>query len=198
MWHKSVGEISVTMRQPAASGAPARYRLAVLREPVAGAWLLPFVYAGAVCLIGGGLLAAATAYVTTQKTAWATAYLVLVGGVAQVALGAAVVWLRPDAQRRWGWIAFAGWNLGNACVLAGQLAAVVVLTDLGSVLLVVALAVILVSTVRRSPERGAASYQPVAEHRAVRHPVLLWAFRVLIVILLAGIVVGTALAHLGS
>jgi hypothetical protein len=32
----------------------------------------------------------------------------------------------------------------------------------------------------------------------VRHPAPLWAFRVLIVILVAGIVVGTALAHLGA
>lgn len=186
------------MGSPAATGAPARYRLAVLREPVAGAWLLPFVCVGAVCLVGGGLLAAATAYVTTQQTAWATAYLVLVGGVAQVALGTAVTWLRPDAERRWGWIAFTAWNLGNACVLAGQLAGAVVVTDIGSALLVVALAVILVSTMRRPPERGAASYQPTAEHRAMPHPALLWAFRVLIVILLAGIVVGTVLAHLGS
>jgi hypothetical protein len=186
------------MGPPAATGPPARYRLAVLREPVAGAWLLPFACAGVVCLVGGGLLAAVTADVTTQQTAWATAYQVLVGGVAQVALGAAVTWLRPDAERRWGWIAFTAWNLGNACVLAGQLADVVVVTDVGSVLLVVALAVVLVSTVRRPPGRGAASYRPTVEHLAMRHPALLWAFRVLIVILLVGIVVGTALAHLGS
>jgi hypothetical protein len=82
-------------------------RAAVLEEPVARAWLLPFLIAGVACIVGGGLLAAASAYVTTQKTAWATAYVVLVGGVAQAALGAAVTWLRPDANRRWGRVAFA-------------------------------------------------------------------------------------------
>jgi len=170
-------------------------RAAVLAEPVARAWLLPFLIAGVACLVGGGLLAAATAYVTTQKTAWATAYVVLVGGVAQVALGAAVTWLRPDADRRSGIAAFVCWNLGNAGVLTGQLAAVVPLTDLGSGLLVVALALVLAATIRRVPSRGLASYGPVPAHRAAPHPGLLWAFRVLLVILLAGIVVGTVLAH---
>ncbi|HET8588518.1 MAG TPA: hypothetical protein VFM01_02720 [Nakamurella sp.] len=171
--------------------------------PATASWRLDrawpaFLIAGAACVVAGGLLAAATAYLTTQKTAWATAYLVLVGGVAQVALGAAVGWLRPDADRRAVWIAFAAWNLGNAGVLSGQLAAVVPVTDIGSALLVVSLAAILVVTGRRPAQRGAAAYRPSGEHRAVRHPAPLWAFRVLIVILVAGIVVGTALAHLGA
>ena len=167
----------------------------MLSEPAARIWLLPFLIAGVVCLVGGGLLAAATAYVTTQKTAWATAYVVLVGGVAQVALGAAVTWLRPDAERRWGIVALVCWNLGNAGVLAGQLAALVALTDVGSALLVVALALVLAATARRAPTRGTASYGPDPAHRAAPHPGLLWAFRVLLGILLAGIVVGTVLAH---
>lgn len=179
-----------------AQAMPTPRRAAVLGEPVARVWLLPFLYAGVACIVGGGLLAAASAYASTEKTAWATAYLVLVGGVAQVALGAAVTWLRPGARPRWGWIAFAAWNLGNAGVLAGQLAAVVALTDVGSALLVVALALVLASTVRRPGARGSATYGSSPEHLAVRHPLLLWGFRALIVILLAGIVVGTALAQL--
>lgn len=179
-----------------AQASPAPRRAAVLAEPVARAWLLPFLVAGVACIVGGGLLAAASAYVTTQKTAWATAYLVLVGGVAQVALGAAVTWLRPGANRRWGQIAFVCWNLGNAGVLAGQLAALVVLTDLGSALLVVSLALVLASVARGAPARGSVEYEPTPEHRSPPHPGLLWAFRILLVILLAGIIVGTALAHL--
>lgn len=175
---------------------PMPRRAAVLSEPVARVWLLPFLIAGVACIVGGGLLAAASAYVTTEKTAWATAYVVLVGGVAQVALGAAVTWLRPAADRRWGWIAFAAWNLGNAGVLAGQLAGLVALTDIGSVLLVIALALVLASTARRPVARGSAGYGPAPEHRRPPHPLLLWAFRALLVILLAGIIVGTALAHL--
>jgi len=173
-------------------------RAAVLAEPGTRVWLLPFLIAGVACLVGGGLLAAATAYVTTQKTAWATAYVVLVGGVAQVALGAAVTWLRPAANRRWGQIAFVCWNLGNAGVLAGQLAALVVLTDVGSALLVVALALVLAATARRRASRGFSRYGPTPEHRQPPHPVLLWAFRALLVILLAGIVVGTVLAHIAG
>jgi hypothetical protein len=180
---------------PDAQSMSPRSRMAVLQEPVAKVWLLPFAIAGLVCLVGGGLLAAATAYVTTQKTAWATAYVVLVGGVAQVALGAAVTWLRPGANRRWGLGAFLAWNVGNAGVLAGQLAALVVLTDVGSALLVVALALVLAATARRPVPRGSATYRPDAEFGRP-HPVLLWAFRALLVILLAGIVVGTVLAHL--
>lgn len=191
-------------------------RASVLREPVARAWLMPFVIAGVACIVAGGLLAAATAYVSTQKTAWATAYIVLVGGVAQVALGAAVTWLRPSARPRPGWVAFACWNLGNAGVLAGQLAGVVALTDIGAALLVVGLGVVLFSIARGAPaglQRGASPSpatdqapappitaaqrtpaEPVAPTFAP-HPLLLGAFRLLIVILAAGIVVGTVLAH---
>lgn len=188
---------SVSNAVPAAVTAPQPSRAAVLKESVSRSWLLPFLWAGLVCLVGGGLLAAATAYVTTEKTAWATAYLVLVGGVAQVFVGAAVTWLRPDAPRRWGWVAFVCWNVGNAGVLAGQLAALIVLTDIGSGVLVVALAVVLAATVRRVPASGVAQYGPTPDHLAQRHPVLLWTFRVVLVILGAGIVVGSILAHLG-
>lgn len=176
---------------------PVSSRAAVLREPVARAWLLPFLWAGGACIVGGGMLAAVTAYVTTEKTAWATAYLVLVGGAAQIALGAAVTWLRPDAPHRSGWVAFACWNLGNAGVIAGQLAALIVLTDVGSVILVVALALMLVSVARRAPGRGVAHHGPTPAHLAQRHPVLLWVFRSILVVLGAGIVVGTVLAHVG-
>lgn len=183
---------------PSARAMSAPRRAAVLGEPAARVWLLPFLWAGMACIVGGGLLAAATAYVSTEKTAWATAYLVLVGGVAQVALGAAVTWLRPNARPGWGRIAFAAWNLGNAGVLAGQLATLVVLTDVGSALLVVALVLVLASTARRPAARGSASYRPDPAHLVPRHPLVLGAFRVLLVILGLGIVVGTTLAHLSS
>ncbi len=157
--------------------------------------VLPLLLAGLACVIAGGLLAAATAYVSTQKTAWATAYLVLVGGVAQLGLGAAIAWLAPAARRRRAWPAFVGWNLGNAGVLAGQLGGLVVLTDAGSALLVIALVLVLTSTLRSAPARPSAEHGPDARSIAQRYPLLLWAFRTLLVILAAGIAVGTALAH---
>lgn len=187
-------------------------RWSALHGPVARAWLRPFLIAGVVCVVGGGLLAAATAYVTTQKTAWATAYIVLVGGVAQVALGAAVTWLAPAAPRRPARWAFAGWNLGNAGVLTGQLAGVLVLTDIGTVVLVAALVTVLVavrSHRRDAPQAGPTVPAPPSRTRLgdqpdyyvpfpPSHPGVLWAFRGLVVLLAVTMPIGVILAHLGD
>lgn len=152
-------------------------------------WWLPFLIAGVACVVIGGLLAAATAYVTTQKTAWATAYIVLVGGVAQVGLGGAVAWLRPRAPRRLAWETWTAWNLGNAGVIAGQLAGLIVLTDIGTVILVVALALILIAVSSKryaNPDAG-------DDHRGV-----LFAFRGLVVLLAVSMPIGIILAHVGA
>jgi hypothetical protein len=139
---------------------------------------LPFLAAGVVWIIAGGLLAAATAYVTTQKTAWATAFIVLVGGIAQAGLGVAMGWLAQRARVRTAWIAFALFNLGSVGVLAGQLTAVIALTFAGGVLLVAALAVIVAATRHGSPV----------------HPILVWSFRALVILLAVSIPVGLLLA----
>lgn len=156
------------------------------------AWWRPFLVAGIGCIVAGGLLAAATAYVTTQKTAWATAYLVLVGGMAQIALGAAVSWLAPHAPRRLAWWAFAGWNLGNAGVLVGQLAGVLLVTDLGTAVLVAALVVVLVAVGSwgHAGSRGPATAPP--------HPRVVWAFRGLVILLAVTMPIGVVLAHIGN
>ncbi|MEO7124563.1 MAG: hypothetical protein ABI382_07290 [Nakamurella sp.] len=158
-------------------------------------WLKPYVVAGLGCIIAGGLLAAATAYVTTQKTAWATAYIVLVGGIAQIGLGAAVAWLAPAAPRRLAWWAFIGWNLGNALVLAGQLAGVLLITDLGTIVLIAALVIVLVAvgTWGHRGSRGGGS-----EGIRSAHPGVLWAFRGLILLLAVTMPIGVVLAHLGD
>jgi hypothetical protein len=163
------------------------------RHSAAGAWLRPFLIAGVACIIAGGLLAAATAYVTTQKTAWATAYIVLVGGVAQIGLGAAVAWLAPTAPRRAAWWAFAGWNLGNAGVLTGQLAGILILTDIGTVILVAALVTVF-AAVGGWPGRGARA----SGAGAPDHPGVLWAFRGLVILLAVTMPIGVILAHLGA
>lgn len=151
-------------------------------------WLRPFLVAGIACVVGGGLLAAATAYMTTQKTAWATAYLVLVGGVAQIGLGAAVAWLAPRADRRLAWWSFAGWNIGNAGVLTGQLAGILLLTDVGTGVLVVSLALVLVAARSRHAAAGAPTVPP--------HPAVLHLFRALVVLLAVTMPIGVVLAHL--
>lgn len=156
-------------------------------------WLKPYLIAGLVCIVAGGLLAAATAYVTTQKTVWATAYIVLVGGVAQVGLGAAVAWLAPSAPRRFAWCAFVGWNIGNAGVLAGQLAAILPLTYIGTAILVASLVVILLS-VRTGRIAGA---DGALEHAAA-HPGVLWSFRGLVLLLAVTMPIGVILAQIGA
>lgn len=175
---------------PGRSGGP--HSLEAAARTGRASWLLPFLIAGAVCIIGGGMLAAATAYVTTEKTAWATAYIVLVGGVAQVVLGAAVAWLTPAAPVRLAWVAWAAWNVGNIGVVAGQIAGLLVLTDLGTAALVVGLAVILLS----GHGVGSGLSADAATHRL--RPRLLLAFRIVVVLLAVSMVVGVVLAHAGS
>ncbi|UUT35945.1 hypothetical protein [Microbacterium elymi] len=92
---------------------------------------LPFFVAALVFVVAGGMLAAATAYTTTQKTAWATAYLVLVGGVAQAGLGAAMGWLAQRAGAVLTWTGFVLFTVGNLGVLGGQLSGLVPLTFVG-------------------------------------------------------------------
>ncbi|GAA3774505.1 hypothetical protein GCM10022240_27890 [Microbacterium kribbense] len=158
----------------AASGGVRSVRAALRRA-------LPYFIAAAVCIIVGGALAAATAYVTTQKTAWATAYIVLVGGVAQAVLGAALGWIATHARMPVVWTAFVLWNLANIGVVAGQLTGVIALTFLGGAAFVIALILIIVATLRAGPA----------------HPVLLWAFRIVVVLLVVSTPTGLVLAALG-
>lgn len=146
---------------------------------------LPFLIAGAAYTIGGGLLAAATAFSTTEKTAWATAYIVLIGGVVQIALGAALANLAPRATSSTRWGVFVSFNLGNLGVLAGQLGQAVLLTDVATVVLAASLVLALVAT-----------WKGPAEGQAV-HPGWVWAFRILLVLLAVSMVTGVVLANLG-
>jgi hypothetical protein len=138
----------------------------------------PFAAVGAACVIGGGVVAAATAHAPTEHALWAVAYLVLVGGVGQLALGAGQAWLAaaPPSNAVLA-VEFAAWNVGNAAVIAGTIADVVWLTDAGGVLLVLALALLLAGTA------------------GARSGWLLRGYRVLIAIVLISIPVGLVLAR---
>lgn len=104
----------------------------------------PFVTLGVACVVAGGLVAAAVAMAPSELGSWAAAYLVLVGGVAQVGLGAGQALLAPRPPGRRAVVAeLVGWNAGNAAVLAGTLLGVTWLADVGGVLLVAALALAL-------------------------------------------------------
>ncbi len=63
--------------------------------PARWAPALPFGAAGAVCVVAGGLVSAAIAPALSELGSWAVAYLVLVGGAAQAAVGTGHALLAP-------------------------------------------------------------------------------------------------------
>ncbi|HEU4976470.1 MAG TPA: hypothetical protein VFT50_15360 [Baekduia sp.] len=92
-------------------------------------------------IIAGGLVAAIQSASPFTHGAWLAAYLVLVGGASQLALGLGHLALRaqaPPAHLRDAQLTM--WNAGNAAVAGGVLAGSTILVAAGSVALVVALA----------------------------------------------------------
>lgn len=145
---------------------------------------VPFGALGTGCVVAGGLVAVATAPAPSTHASWAAAYLVLVAGVAQVALGLGQAVLAPHVpSRRRVTVQVGAWNAGNAAVLAGTLTSVTPVVDTGGALLVLGLA-LLAGAVRGD----------------VRHPGRRWpryGFRLLVLVLLVSIPVGLALARIG-
>lgn len=128
----------------------------------------------------GGLVAAVTGPLDLEQGSWLAAYLVLVTGVAQCAMGVARLGTPPPRQAPpWAWAQVAGWNLGSALVIAGSLASQPRVVDLGSMLLVAALVIALHAT-----------------REAAFAPWLRWTYRMLLLILAVSIPVGMVLAHL--
>ncbi len=149
--------------------------------------LVPFAVIGTGCVVAGGLVSAATAPTPTVHAAWAVAYVVLVAGVAQVALGFGQAVLAPQVpSRRRVAAELAGWNGGNAAVLVGTLTGVTPLVDSGGVVLVVTL-VSLVVAVRGADRRDGRPWGPWP----------LYGFRLLVLVLLVSIPIGLLLARIG-
>lgn len=100
----------------------------------------PFVVVGSVCTIAGGLVAAVTRPTGFELGSWLAAYLVLVGGVAQIALGVGQAWLAGEPPRQTEVRAEAvTWNLAVVATVAGTLVPAPILTTLGGIATVVAL-----------------------------------------------------------
>ena len=107
---------------------------------------------GSAFVILGGLVAAVTGPLKLTHGSWLTAYLVLVCGVAQCAIGLAQERLAVHPVRpRTSWIQLICWNAGNAAVIAGTLTALPIVTDIG-VVLVIPL-ILTMHAVRNSPQR---------------------------------------------
>jgi hypothetical protein len=138
----------------------------------------PLFTIGAVGVIAGGLVAAATAPSPSEHGSWAAAYLVLVVGVAQIGLaaGQAALSAHPPTSRVIR-LEAVGWNVANALVIAGTLADVNVTVYAGGALLVVALAMF-----------GYGVREATSRHWPV------YAFRALVVLLLVSIPTGLVLA----
>lgn len=139
-----------------------------------------FVGVGVFAIISGGLVAAVTGPLGFANGSWVAAYMVLVAGVAQVALGGGQAMLAvtfPSARRR-GW-QLSIYNAANVAVLAGTLTGVVAVVMAGGVMLLVAL-VLFLAAVRRGHTR--------------RRPVVM--YQVLIIVLAASIPIGLGLSAL--
>jgi hypothetical protein len=100
----------------------------------------PFLVVGSASIVAGGIVAAVTRPTGFELGSWAAAYLVLVGGVAQIALGVGQAWLAHEtpggSRTRWELVA---WNGSLALTLLGSLLPAPLLTTLGAVALVAAL-----------------------------------------------------------
>src|SRR5690606_21511166 len=131
-------------------------------------------------VVVGGLVAAVTSPLQLSHGSWAAAYLVLVNGVAQVALGKAQAALAPTAPSRGVQATqLAAWNVGGAAVIGGTLARMPLIVDVGGLLLVIALA-LMIRTVRG---------------RTAGPRWAIWTYRLLLIIVLVSIPIGLLLAH---
>jgi hypothetical protein len=134
----------------------------------------PFLLVGAACIVAGGIVAAVTRPTGFGEGSWLAAYLVLVTGVAQIALGAGQAWLSAGVPtRRLALRELVAWNAGVAAVIAGTLIGAPLLTTLGGLASLVALALFL-GGVRRTgvvPAWAALGYRGVAVIVLVSIPV---------------------------
>jgi hypothetical protein len=136
-----------------------------------------FVAVGVTCTVAGGLVAAVTRPLSFELGSWTAAFLVLVGGIAQVALGVGQAWVgnpRFSLQRA----ELVAWNASVVLTIVGTLRATPALTSAAGGLLVVALGLFLVGS-RSDTQHG----------RAWRA-----AYRILITFVLLSVPVGLALA----
>lgn len=142
---------------------------------------MAFGAAALLCIVAGGLVAAVTSPLHLEHGSWAAAYLVLVGGVAQGALGVSQYFLAPRRFSGWKIVAeLIAWNGASAAVIGGTLIANPWVVDAGGVLLMVSLALMFATV------RGPASMAGWA----------LWGYRALVVVVGLSIPIGLVLAHL--
>ncbi|MEO6879033.1 MAG: hypothetical protein ABI205_11180 [Gemmatimonadaceae bacterium] len=141
----------------------------------------PFVRVGTICIVAGGLISGVSARTPSEFGSWAVAFLVLVTGVAQIALGLGQAFLgeRLPAGRAVA-AELLTYNIGSVLVLEGTLLEKFAMIDTGGVLLVVALVLFFFGV--KAPAAGRAWQVNV--------------YRVLIVVVLVSVPIGLVLARL--
>lgn len=164
--------------EPSRRSADHRFRSA---SPTGTQWRanLPLLIAGAIAVVGGGMAAAVTGPTDWDDGSWVAAFLVLVTGVAQIAVAAAQAELSPTVTSA-RFIVVEGmlWNTSCIAIIAGTLLSAPVIVSIGGTSLMIALGMSVVLV------RG-----------SVGGPrLLLWSYRVLLVVLMASIPIGLTLA----
>lgn len=108
---------------------------------------------GLFAIASGGSLMAFTAKRPSRKTAWASAYLVLIVGLMQAGLGAGLYHLAPNAANSLVLVAFGLFNLGNAGVLVGTIykSRLAILVNAGAVFIAAAVLIMMQLIKNASP-----------------------------------------------
>ena len=139
---------------------------------------VPFVALGSAAVVAGGVVAAVTRPTGFDEGSWLAAYLVLVGGVALIALGIGQALFAPQPPAVSTTAAQIGaWVVSAAGVVAGTLLEAPVLTAAGGAVLLGVL-VTFVASVRGSTSTGVA----------------VWAYRAVRAVLVVSIPIGLVLA----
>jgi hypothetical protein len=136
-----------------------------------------FLAVGSGFVVLGGLVAAVTEPLQLPLGSWLAAYLVLVCGAAQCAIGTVQDKLvtEPVSPGMFT-VEFVAWNAANLAIIAGTLLGLTVLVDLGGGALLAALVLALWITKR------------------ARRGIVVWAYRACIAVMVVSIPVGLALA----
>ena len=135
--------------------------------------------AGGISVVAGGFVAAVTGPTEWEHGSWVSAFLVLVGGVAQIGIAAGQAHLVDTSMtRRFGSVQCILWNTACAIVVAGTLLSSPATVSIGSALLMAALGMSVYAISRSSG----------------RHPQLLVLYRALLTVLLVSIPIGITLS----
>lgn len=133
----------------------------------------------AALIVAGGMVAAINSATPFAHGSWLAAYLVLVGGVAQLVLGFGRLALPvPASSERLRRAQVVLWNVGSLAVAAGVLTGVAAVVTLGSAVLLVALTCFAAGARSGRDAHG-----------------LTIAYHLVLVVLAVSVIVGSALAH---